>query len=95
MKFKFQDTYRRGSVHMLKKLYGKLESSINALESWMKERKNLVGLLVGIVILGGLIGCAVWLNQPVEGEVPTSCQPNGVRKGQRYSCFRGWCGPGL
>ena len=44
---------------MLKKLYGKLESSINALESWMKERKNLAGLLVGIVILGGLIGCAV------------------------------------
>lgn len=53
MKFKFQDTYRRGAVHMLKKLYGKLEISINALESWMKERKNLAGLLVGIVILGG------------------------------------------
>ena len=40
---------------MLKKLYGKLESSINALESWLKERKNLVGLLVGIVILGGSV----------------------------------------
>ena len=65
---------------MLKKLYGKLESSINALESWMKERKNLVGLLVGIVILGGLIGCAVWLNQPVEGEVPTSASQMAYEK---------------
>ena len=35
---------------MLKKLYGKLESSINALDSWMKERKNLAGLLVGIAV---------------------------------------------
>ena len=65
---------------MLKKLYGKLESSINALESWMKERKNLAGLLVGIVILGGLIGCAVWLNQPVEGEVPTSASQMAYEK---------------
>lgn len=51
-----------------------------ALESWMKERKNLVGLLVGIVILGGLIGCAVWLNQPVEGEVPTSASQMAYEK---------------
>ena len=80
MKFKFQDTYRRGAVHMLKKLYGKLEISINALKSWMKERKNLAGLLVGIVILGGLIGCAVWLNQPVEGEVPTSASQMAYEK---------------
>ena len=65
---------------MLKKLYGKLESSINALESWMKERKNLAGLLVGIVILGGLIGCAIWLNQPVEGEVPTSASQMAYEK---------------
>ena len=86
MKFKFQDTYRRGSVHMLKKLYGKLESSINALESWMKERKNLAGLLVGIVILA---------ESTRRRRGPYKCQPNGVRKGQRYSCFRGWCGPGL
>ena len=55
MKFKFQNTYRRGSVHMLKKLYGKLESSINALESWMKERKNLVGLLVGCLLYTSFI----------------------------------------
>lgn len=65
---------------MLKKLYGKLESSINALESWMKERKNLASLLVGIVILGGLIGCAIWLNQPVEGEVPTSASQMAYEK---------------
>ena len=65
---------------MLKKLYGKLEISINALESWMKERKNLAGLLVGIVILGGLIGCAIWLNQPVEGEVPTSASQMAYEK---------------
>ena len=57
---------------MLKNLYRKLGGSINSLGNWIKQRKNLAGLLVGLILLGGLIGCAVWLNQPVDGEVPTS-----------------------
>jgi len=57
---------------MVEKLYRRLINCINVLRNSLRQPKNLIGLLVGIVILGGLIVCAVWLNQSADGEMPTS-----------------------
>lgn len=39
---------------------------------WVKQPKNLAGLLIMAIVLGGVVGFSIWLNRPVEGEVPTS-----------------------
>jgi len=40
--------------------------------NWVKQPKNLAGLLIMAIVLGGVVGFSIWLNRPVEGEVPTS-----------------------
>ena len=42
------------------------------MRNWVKQPKNLAGLLIMAIVLGGVVGFSIWLNRPVEGEVPTS-----------------------
>lgn len=57
---------------MPKKLYTRFSDNIKAFCNRLKQPKNFIGLIAGIVILGAMIGCAVWLNLPQDGEVATS-----------------------
>lgn len=50
---------------MIQKLSAKMRN-------WVKQPKNLAGLLIMAIVLGGVVGFSIWLNRPVEGEVPTS-----------------------
>lgn len=42
------------------------------MRNWVKQPKDLAGLLIMAIVLGGVVGFSIWLNRPVEGEVPTS-----------------------
>lgn len=42
------------------------------MRNWVKQPKNLAGLLIMAIVLGGVVGFSIWLNRPVESEVPTS-----------------------
>ena len=57
---------------MWDKLKIKLKDRTHALKEWLQKPKNLAGLGVGAVLFAGLIAWGVWINQPVEGQVPTS-----------------------
>ena len=57
---------------MSAKLKEKLSKDINTVKNGIKQPKTLFGLLFMAVTICGLIAFAIYINQPVEGEVPTS-----------------------
>ena len=57
---------------MSEKLLKSLKNEINAVLNWLRQGKNLLRLFIMAAVLTALAVCAVLVNRPAEGEVPTS-----------------------
>ena len=57
---------------MSEKLLKSLKNEINAALNWLRQGKNLLRLFIMAAVLTALAVCAVLVNRPAEGEVPTS-----------------------
>ena len=57
---------------MSEKLLKTLKNEINAALNWLRQGKNLLRLFIMAAVLTALAVCAVLVNRPAEGEVPTS-----------------------
>ena len=57
---------------MSEKLLKSLKNEINATLNWLRQGKNLLRLFIMAAVLTALAVCAVLVNRPAEGEVPTS-----------------------
>ena len=73
---------------MWDKLKIKLKDWAHALKEWLQKPKNLAGLGAGAVLFAGLIAWGVWINQPVEGQVPTSASQMAYDKAVGWRSFR-------
>ena len=45
---------------------------ISKLKDWLKQPKNIAGLIISFLVCIILISSAFALNRPIEGETPTS-----------------------
>ena len=57
---------------MSEKLLKSLKNEINAALNWLRQGKNLLRLFIMAAVLTALAVCAVLVNRPAEGELPTS-----------------------
>ena len=59
---------------------------ISKIKDWLKQPKNIAGLIISILVCIILLSSAIALNRPMEGETPTSASQVIFDKARELGC---------